>query len=71
MTIEIYSITGELVTTVIDEQVKSAGPHQEETWAGENYASREVIAGTYICQITAEYGSGETERFRRKLVVIR
>jgi len=69
--ITIYTITGETVKEVVVNSFRLAGSHQSDTWSGVNGLGLKVIPGTYYCQITARYGSGREEGFRRKIALIR
>jgi hypothetical protein len=69
--IELYTITGEPVARLTDNEFRQAGPHQDETWNGLNDRGLKVVSGTYFCRITARYVSGRTESARRKVSVVR
>jgi len=71
VTIELYTITGELVKTVVDNAFRSAGAHQDDRWNGVNGVGLDVITGTYFCRISAKYSSGREESFKRKIAVVR
>ena len=69
--IDLFTITGEPVAQIAENEFRSAGPHQDETWNGLNDAGLRVVPGTYFCRITVRYISGRTESARRKVAVIR
>jgi hypothetical protein len=69
--IEIFSITGQAVKQIAMNAFREATSHQSDTWSGINDIGREVVPGTYFCRITARYGSGRVESYRRKIAVIR
>lgn len=69
--IELFTITGDLVKTIVVNDFRSAGVHQSDTWDGRNEGGRDVAPGTYYCRITAHYSSGGSESFRRKVAVLR
>jgi hypothetical protein len=47
VTIRMYDVTGRLVSTLVDHELRSAGPHAE-TFDGQN-----LRAGVYLCRIEA------------------
>jgi hypothetical protein len=69
--LEIFTITGELVTRVAVDASRPAGPNQGDVWNGENSGGAVVLPGTYFCRIKAEYQSGGTDEATRKVAVIR
>ncbi len=69
--IELFTITGQLVSRLVTDAFRSAGSHRSDTWAGINDKSLDVLPGTYFCRITARYTSGKQESFMRKIAVIR
>jgi len=69
--IEVFSITGKAVKQVGMNLFREATSHQSDVWSGVNDVGRQVAPGTYFCRITARYGSGRVESFRRKIAVIR
>jgi len=69
--IEIFSITGKAVKQIAMNALREATSHRSDVWSGVNDKGREVVPGTYFCRITARYGSGRVESYRRKIAVIR
>ena len=69
--IELFTITGEAVKTILTGVLQSEGVYQDNTWSGNNGLGYMVVPGTYLCRITANYTDGTTETFLRKVAVIR
>ena len=69
--IELFTITGELVSRLIENSYREAGAHRSDTWDGANDKNLNVLPGTYFCRITARYTSGRQESFTRKIAVVR
>ena len=53
VTIEIYDASGELVTTLIEEQPKEKTVEYSEAWDGTNDRNVPVAAGIYFCRMEA------------------
>ncbi len=51
VTIKVYDISGRLIRTLIEKELKNKGPHTEDFWDGKDGNGRYVIAGTYIIKI--------------------
>jgi Right handed beta helix region len=69
--IEIFTVTGEPVFKVTSQSPRTAGPHQSDSWSGQNGNGRNVIPGVYFCRIAVNYESGRVETIRRKIAVVR
>ncbi len=69
--LRVYTITGELVETLIDGQHRAAGAYQIDSWDGANSRRNSVIPGTYFCRLNVQYDSGASETVTRKVAVIR
>jgi hypothetical protein len=69
--LEIFSSTGIAVKQVMMGEYRPKGTHQDATWNGFNQAGRQVAPGVYFGRITAEYGSGRVESFKRRVALIR
>jgi hypothetical protein len=69
--IDIYTITGDLVTRLVTNSLRTSGSHQEDVWQGNNDRGITVAPGTYYCRIRARYASGKTETCNRKVAVLR
>ena len=63
VSLDIYSVDGKLVTTLVDEALK-AGSH-EAVWNGRNDQGRKVPSGVYFYQVAA----GENESTQRMLLL--
>ncbi|UCE24992.1 MAG: right-handed parallel beta-helix repeat-containing protein [Candidatus Zixiibacteriota bacterium] len=69
--IELFTITGKLVKRVATDNFRSAGAHQQDKWDGSNDRGLRVRPGTYFCRVTANYVSGRSEIYKRKISVVR
>ncbi|KAA3636415.1 MAG: T9SS C-terminal target domain-containing protein [Calditrichaeota bacterium] len=69
--IELYTITGKSVLTLVDDEYRSAGVYNSDKWYGKNAEDLPVVAGTYFCRITVRYDSQKEESELRKISVIR
>jgi flagellar hook assembly protein FlgD len=67
VTIKIYDISGELVTTLIEEQPKEKGIEYSEPWDGRNDRGDIVANGVYFYLITTTNG----EKAVGKIAVLR
>jgi len=63
VTINLYDMSGRLVDTIADDQEKSSGEHNEDTWDGSNFANSILANGVYICELVAKNGDGEQRRY--------
>ncbi|MEW6557849.1 MAG: FlgD immunoglobulin-like domain containing protein [Elusimicrobiota bacterium] len=54
VSINIYDMSGRLVKTIVHNQQKAAGMHEEDTWDGTNYAGEKLANGIYFCEIIAK-----------------
>lgn len=71
VSIGIYAITGDLVTEIVRDELKTAGQHQSDKWMGINDDGDAVVPGTYFCRLQVSYQSGKSETLQRKVAVIR
>jgi len=69
--IEIFSITGDLVRTLIVGASRPEGTNQDDKWDGRNDRGNQVLPGTYLCRIKAAYASGSSEEAVRRVAIIR
>ena len=69
--IEIFTVTGDLVTALRKNSLESEGPHQDLTWDGRTSAGLDLAPGTYFCRITARFVGGGSQSARRKIAVVR
>jgi hypothetical protein len=71
VSIEVFSITGELVKTIAAGDARDAGQCDSDIWSGRNNHEVGVIPGAYFCKIIAKYSSGAEEIALRKIAVVR
>lgn len=71
VTIKIYTITGNLVKIIKENELKTKGLHYEDTWDGKNSAGKKVKSGVYVCFIKVKYVDGSETNLKKKIVVIR
>lgn len=69
--VEVFTVTGDQVIQLANNEFKSEGSHQELMWDGRNGAGLDLAPGTYFCRITARFVGGSTESTRRKITVLR
>jgi hypothetical protein len=69
--IEIFSITGDLVRTLVLGAPRPQGSNDQDTWDGKNDQGQMVLPGTYFCRIKAEYPSGGSDQATRRVAVVR
>jgi hypothetical protein len=69
--IELFTITSEAVKTIVSDDLQPEGVYQDNIWSGRNGIGLDVVPGTYLCRITANYTDGTTETFLRKVAVVR
>lgn len=53
VTIAVYDITGRLIRTIINKELKSKGAHSEDFWDGKDNNGKYVLSGTYLVKIDA------------------
>jgi hypothetical protein len=68
---KIFTITGELVTTLIEREHRAAGAYQDDRWNGVNDLNLQVLPGAYFCRLSVTYDSGKSDSVMRKVAVIR
>ena len=71
VSLEILTARGDGVITVLRDEAKSPGLHQEDTWDGRNGRGETVYNGVYIARLTARYEDGTSESLMRKMAVVR
>jgi hypothetical protein len=72
VSIDIFTISGNHVRTVLDKALKPAGQHAEDTWDAKNESGIEVLSGVYLCVLEArDKTTGGTTRLVKKLAVLR
>jgi len=53
VTIKIYDVMGNFVKAIIENSLKTAGSHSEDTWNGTDKNNRIALSGAYIAKIDA------------------
>ncbi len=72
ISINIFTVNGNPVRTVLDKSLKLSGYHSEDTWDAKNETGHEVISGVYLCVMSVnDKAAGRTTRLVRKLAVLR
>ncbi len=71
VTLRILTARGETVTTLVSDQPRASGMHQNDIWNGSNGQRQTVQNGTYIAEIDVRLDDGTHERVLRKVAVVR
>jgi hypothetical protein len=72
ISIDIFTINGNPVRTVLDKELKPAGQHDEDAWDAKNEPGIDVLSGVYLCVLEArDKVTGGTTRLVKKLAVLR
>ncbi len=71
VTLRILTARGEPVTTLVSDQPRTSGMHQDDIWNGSNGQQQVVQNGTYIAEIDVRLDDGTRERVLRKVAVVR
>jgi hypothetical protein len=71
VSLEIWSVRGKRVLTVLEDLPLGAGLHQNETWDGRNGRGDVVVNGVYLAEIRVAFDDGSSERHLRKVAVVR
>lgn len=74
VTIRVYSMTGKLVRTIIENEKKKNGYHEDDTdkWDGKNANNEQVAGGVYLAVIDIKSSDGKTGiREIRKILVMK
>ncbi|MBN1823672.1 MAG: hypothetical protein JW803_05070 [Endomicrobiales bacterium] len=58
VSIRIYDMSGRLVRSIVDNDVREAGLSEDE-WRGINYAGEDMANGVYLCELVAKDEDGE------------
>jgi hypothetical protein len=69
-TLKLYTVTGRLVSTLLDNSRRAAGLHQDVTWNGRNGKGNLVINGVYYLVLETRVGSS-VKTMKRKVAVVR
>jgi WD40 repeat protein len=67
----IWSVRGERVTTIRDNESRPAGLYQDDVWDGHNGRGSVVLNGIYIAELEVSFGNGGGEKLLRKVAVVR
>jgi len=67
----IWSVRGERVTTIRDNDSRPAGLYQDDVWDGRNGRGTVVLNGVYIAELRVSYRDGGSDRLLRKVAVVR
>jgi hypothetical protein len=67
----IWSVRGERVTTIRDGDVRPPGLYQDDVWDGRNGRGTVVLNGVYIAELKVDYRGGGGDRLLRKVAVLR
>ena len=72
VSIDIFTINGNHVKTVLDKVLKAAGQHTEDVWDAKNESGMEVLSGVYLCVMKVkDKVTGGAPRLVKKLAVLR
>lgn len=69
--LRVYTPRGELVRTLLAEEDRAAGLHQDVVWDGRNGKGDPVRNGVYVAEIVVREAGGGTETLRRNVAVVR
>jgi hypothetical protein len=69
VTLEVYTVLGDLVERILDGERLSAGLHQDATWDGRNGRDEPVLNGVYYLVLRVN-GTGGEQTFRRKIALV-
>lgn len=72
VSIDIFTISGSHVKSVLNKVLKPAGLHNEDVWDSKNESGKEVLSGVYLCVLKVkDKQTGVTTRLTKKLAVLR
>ena len=71
VSLKLWTGRGELVCTLLDEALRSAGLQQDDRWDGRNGRGTLVHNGVYLAELSVSYEGGDKERLLRKVAVLR
>ena len=64
VTIHLYDMAGKFIKTIIKNEERSEGEHNEDTWDGTNYADSRLANGVYVCELIVKNSEGEHRRYQ-------
>ncbi len=70
VTLKVYTVTGHLVKTLLENEHRYEGLHQDVTWDGLNGRGNPVLNGVYLLVIETNIG-GRQNAMKRKVSVLR
>jgi hypothetical protein len=71
VTLRIWTLRGDAVTTLIRDGARPAGLHQEDVWNGRNGSGDTVLNGVYLAELVVTFDDGQSKRLLRKVAVVR
>jgi hypothetical protein len=72
ISLDIFTISGSHVKSVLNKVLKPAGLHNEDVWDSKNESGREVLSGVYLCVLKVkDKQTGVTTKLTKKLAVLR
>jgi|GEM_PF-1450310 len=71
VTLRIWTLRGDAVTTLIRDGARPAGLHQEDVWNGRNGSGNTVLNGVYLAELVVTFDDGQSKRLLRKVAVVR
>jgi len=71
VSLRILTPHGEAVCTILNEQPRGQGVHQDDVWDGRNGRGVAVRNGVYLAELVVNFNGGSSERLLRKVAVVR
>ena len=71
VSLRILTPHGEVVVSLLHQESRAAGLHQEDSWSGFNGQGVTVRNGVYLAEIVTRFADGSTQRVLRKVAVVR
>jgi len=71
ISLRILTPHGEVVTTLLQDEPRTAGLHQEDIWQGLNGRGHAVHNGVYLAELKVRYVDGSSAKALRKVGVVR
>lgn len=69
--LRIWTLRGEPVVALLEDEEQSAGLRQETRWDGKNARGAVVVNGVYVAELTVKPTDGGQRRFLHKIAVVR